>query len=126
MSLYVAEKPPPEVIGLINGNKPASKEEWRTYVAIVHYKLDFRYQVPVAGGRRLPGGRVLDFLVALPFWTPVPVMGKYWHSGKKGEDDRMMLALLEEYYRIPPIPLWDYELTSIAHAIETVGRKLHV
>jgi len=120
------EKEPGVEVGLINGMTPGSKEEWYFAVALWSFKLEFYYQVPIRGGRRLAGGRILDFLVFTPFPTPEPVMGSYWHSGKKADDDRLMLALLRDYYGVEPVPLWEHELTSVKQAIETTREKLHL
>jgi hypothetical protein len=122
----VREKPPEaqEQVGLINGMKAGSVLEWRVYVALVRFKLVFEYQVPIRGGRRVPGGRVLDFLVYNPFPIPVPVMGKHWHSGKKREDDLMMLNLLRQVYKREPVPLWEDELYSQEATNQLVKEKL--
>jgi hypothetical protein len=115
-----------EVMGLINGMTPQSIQEWRVAVSFWKYKLVFEYQVPIAGGRKLPGGRVLDFLVYNPFPIPVPTMEKYWHSGKKREDDLMMLRLLQRIYKREPVPLYGDELYSQEAADRAIRDKFNV
>ena len=126
LNLPAREKPPEsqEVMGLIMGVEPGSLQEWRVYVSLVKFKLVFEYQVPVRGGRMVPGGRVLDFLVYNPFPIPVPVMGLYWHSGKKREDDLMMLDLLRQVFKREPVPLWEDELYSQEASDNAVKSKL--
>ena len=84
-----------EAVGLINGQVPGSIYEWRVAVALWKYKWNFAYQVQYFGGRRLPGGQVIDFLVfTLPKPTPVYVQGEHWHGGIREENDIIKINLL--------------------------------
>lgn len=78
----------PSEIGLIQGISPDSVEEWRTAVALYTYKWDFRFQVPVGGGRSRKGGTIVDFLVETkPNLTALFVDGEYWHRGAQRDLD---------------------------------------
>jgi hypothetical protein len=63
------------------------------------YKIEFDYQVDVAGGKSVSGGSVLDFLMYTdPLWTPVNIKGVYWHSGYNALDDEFRGYKLRQYY----------------------------
>ena len=51
-------KEPEEEIGLIQGQMAGSSLEWRVALALDTLKLNYSYQVPIAGGRLFRGGQV--------------------------------------------------------------------
>jgi hypothetical protein len=112
-----------EEMTLVQGELPRSREEWRVAMALDKLGLEYRYQVPLAGGTRVRGGMVLDFLVDLPpEQIPMPVHGEYWHRG--AEEERLYLAALEHIYKREPVVLWAEELKSVAMAVATIRREL--
>lgn len=83
-------------IGLIQGQQPASVEEWRTAVALWTFRWDFQYQVPVGGGQRRKGGTVIDFLVeSRPALTALFVDGAYWHRNSQKSLDKLLRINLQ-------------------------------
>uniref|UniRef100_A0A6M3KTR4 Uncharacterized protein n=1 Tax=viral metagenome TaxID=1070528 RepID=A0A6M3KTR4_9ZZZZ len=112
-----------EIIGLIHGQVPGSTEEWRVAVALERYKIDYSYQVPLFGGR-LPGGQILDFVVYIPFPTPLQVFGKYWHSTQTSGAESLAVAALMRYYEREPIIIWDYEIPDQEEANKVVKERV--
>lgn len=111
----IIEKPPAkpkESMGLIRGMTPGSMEEWRVGVALMRYKVDFRYQVPILGGRLLRGGQLLDFLLYIPYALPLPVFGNYWHRAQLRNEDKLKLAILWQIYRVEPEIIWGDEVQT--------------
>jgi len=115
---------PEEQIGLIQGQVPMSKEEWRVAVALWEYKVRFLYQFDIYGGNTIRGGQVVDFLCWIPFPTPVPVNGEYWHKGQMSPDEDLKMELLRIYFKRDPIILWGDELRDQEMAYRTVKEKL--
>ena len=109
---------------LIQGKAIGSSEEWRVALALNKYKIEYLYQVPVRGGKRVRGGQVIDFLVYNPFPTPLQVFGKYWHEGQMGTEDHLKLAVLQQIYTQIPIILWGRELETQDEADDSVRRKV--
>ena len=99
----------PEVLGLIEGRMPDSKEEYWVAKALWRYKLPFRYQWEIYGGTTRRGGLVVDFVVWSPMMTPLLVHGEYWHQGELEGGDKTALIAIANYFKIGPenIPiLW--------------------
>lgn len=105
-------KKPVEEMGLIQGRKPKSIEEWRVAVALWRWKVDFSYRVPIRGGSMLRGGQLLDFLLYLPNPHPLQVFGNYWHRVQMNSQDRFKLAILRQVYGVEPFILWGSELQT--------------
>lgn len=89
--LYIKPAPKEKTqVGLIYGKTPDSDDEWRVAVGLWKLGWEFKYQVWFLGGRILPGGTVIDFLVfTVPLPTPLYVDGTYWHGGPKAEEDKI-------------------------------------
>lgn len=117
-------------VGLIEGQRANSREEWRVANALWKLKFDFSFQVPVAGGRRFRGGFVLDFLVdTVPSPTPINVNGRYWHKGLMSPDERFKVIQLdflcrEEFGSGPLVELWGEDLQNMDMAFEHVRAVL--
>jgi hypothetical protein len=119
------ERPAEEVLTPIQGQMPASREEWRVAMALDKLGLEYQYQANVAGGRSLRGGAVADFIVERPPENiPMLVHGRYWH--KSIDEERLYMALLEKTYGHEPIILWDEDLQSVEMAVKTVRRELNI
>jgi len=103
---------PKEQMGLIQGKTPQSYEEWRVGAALMRYKVEFYYQVPIRGGRLLRGGQVLDFLLLIPNPLPVQVFGNYWHRAQLKNEDRFKLELLQQIYGVEPEIIWGAEVQT--------------
>jgi hypothetical protein len=121
--MVVAE--PTEEVGLVQGMTPDSKEEWWVALALDRLGVEYLFQVPVLGGRRLRGGIVVDFLLMLPpSQVPLNVKGAYWH--RQEQEERLYDALLEEIYGVPPVNLNTEDLTSKEATYQVVKESLHV
>lgn len=118
------EKPAEEVIGLIQGQVPDSKEEWWIAKALNRLEMGYIYQYPVFGGRTR-GGYMVDFVVnTVPLATMIEPEGNHWHTGELGADDRKRDADVEDAMRdlarTPILKLWIPDLIDE----ETVYQKL--
>jgi hypothetical protein len=111
-------------MGLIQGREPQSIIEWRAAKSFWKYKIDFIYQLEFFGGRRVPGGFVLDFLIYIPFPLPVPIQGDYWH-GKYDRQivDDIQMGKLKDIFRVDPVPLYEHELQSQAESDRVIGER---
>jgi hypothetical protein len=118
-SIRVEQEPEPE-IGLVQGKMPQSKEEWWLALALAKYGIRFFFQVPLSGGRLLPGGRVLDFLLDLTYLQPVLIDGPYWHQDRDREN--LTDDLLRREYGVEPIHISTLDLPT-PEAAERVVRE---
>lgn len=99
---------PEEIPGSIHGVQAGSKEEWRFYKSLIKYDIAFQYQVAIDGGRNVPGGQVVDFVLYIPYTQPVFIHGVYWH--KDTDENRFKFdRATQEFGREPDI-VWDYEI----------------
>ena len=92
--------PEEEVIGLVQGQMPDSKEEWWVAQALWRYKVEFRFQWEIFGGRTRRGGLIVDFVVWNPRFTPLLVHGEYWHRGELQGGDKTALIAIASYFNI--------------------------
>lgn len=120
------KKEPKEQMGLIQGKRPESWEEWRVYKALVRLKVRFIYQVPILGGKQVRGGQVLDFLCYTPFPIPMPIMGKYWHRASPTNEDKWKLAILRKLFGVEPAVLYDDQLQDDEAAYQAVKGALRL
>jgi hypothetical protein len=106
---------PALTVGMINGVKAGSAEEWRISLSLTKMKKDFVYQYPILGGR-IAGGQILDFLVYTPpLPTPVMVQGTYWHGGTKSAQTEYNMAAVDNFFAgqaRPAVAVWDYQLAN--------------
>lgn len=123
----IKKNPDPPAPALLQGKPIGSIQEWRFALALMFYKLEFTYQLEVAGGRQRKGGQVLDFMVySRPLYTPVSIIGEYWHSGQTAVDDQLRIySLMKEYngYVKRPLQIFDYELPDVDAAKQVVRRE---
>jgi len=124
----IIEKPEKEEdTGLINGQQAGSKLEWRVSKALDALKLDYKYQLPIGGGRMFAGGFVVDFLVYThPLPTPLECLGEYWHGGTK-DDVSYRMTKIESMMggsAGKPAAIWEHEARTIPEAYKTLKRKL--
>lgn len=96
---------PEEVIGLIQGQIPMSKEEWWVSQWLDRREYDYKYQhVIFAGADHF---YKLDFLVyTVPLYTMVEPLGNHWHTDRLGQDDRKRQLEIESVMRpVAKIPI---------------------
>lgn len=111
-------------MGLIQGQTPGSREEWRVSIALSKLGYQYDYQYSMFGGR-LTGGTIIDFMVKTePLSTPLYVNGAYWH---KKDDFKQKLQIQKikrlGYYRTPRI-IWDYEMPDMQSTIKMVKERM--
>ena len=75
----------------------STPEEWISN-SLNKYDLEFRYQVDERGGKRHPGGMVVDFVVYAGIVTALEYLGAYWHTGKFGVNDALKWSYLSRVY----------------------------
>lgn len=105
-----------EVFGSIN--------EENIYLALEALKIEFRYQVPLDGGRAVRGGQVIDFVVYVP---PRPialyVQGERWHTGKFALEEILKHDRAEKAgYEV--LEVWEHECMTIEDAKAVIERKV--
>lgn len=79
-------------------------------------------QVPVAGGRSVKGGLVVDFVLYTPLPIPIVVNGEYWHRN----DDTELLELIkvQDAYGQEPKVIWGDDAETDEEARATVLRLI--
>ncbi len=117
-----------EEVGLVQGKKVDSVQEWWVARALWKMKLSFQYQYSVFGGSTR-GGYFIDFVVyTAPLWTMIEIYSNHWHTQELGADDRRrqveIEAAMSDVARIPMTILWADQLTDEEHAYEAVRREL--
>lgn len=127
-SYHVLKDPEPPAPQKWQGKAIGSVEEWRWILAALYYKVDFEYQVDIAGGRNIAGGLVLDFMMETqPLMTPVSIKGRYWHSGRTEVEDLIREATLAERYKgeiFPLVSIYSDELPDLDTAKEVFRRTI--
>ena len=75
-----------------------SRPEWWIHNSLTSFKLEFNYQVSQRGGKRHPGGIVVDFVVYAGLVTALEYLGAYWHTGRFGMNDALKWSYLARVY----------------------------
>jgi len=93
---------------------------------LVRQHIPFAYQVNVLGGRQVPGGAVLDFVVYLrqpP--TVLRIMGAYMHrQPTQAYNDMIQRTVLEDMGYIV-IDLWEEDITDMVLFETTMDRIIY-
>lgn len=114
--------PEREQLRPVQGKMPGSTEEYRLALALKKLRVDFEFQVPLRGGRRVKGGQVIDFVVYKPFPQPVQVEGAYWHRNQSLE--KWKTAVIRQEFGRDPIVVQTNELTDQQAAYQVVVNKI--
>lgn len=91
----------------------ATTPELITYIWLTDNGFDFAFQVPINGGRKKPGGQVVDFIVNVGRVLAWPIDGVYWHSRSEiAQRDNASRALLvgqwTKFGQIAAlVPIWE-------------------
>ena len=104
--------------------KKATILEFNVALALDFYGINYIFQVSYFGGRTVAGGQVLDFLVFNPMPTPVEVLGGHWHVGTLGGDDRLRIAIIEEFLGRTVVEIYENECDTFENAKQAVRTKL--
>lgn len=112
----------------IQGKRVGSKNEARVCLALDFFKIPYIYQYTFNGGSRVRGGQVIDILAkTVPLWTPIYIMGAYWHGETKKYEDTIKIREFTKatrgYFRDPVI-FEEAETMTIDQAKGTVRSKL--
>lgn len=105
--------------------EPGSSLEERIYRALLRSGWDeeqIAAQVPIAGGRSIRGGQVLDFVLYTPIPIPIEVNGDYWHRDS-GEEFTDLVTIINIYGR-EPVVIWGDEAKTDDEALAVVVRKI--
>lgn len=103
--------------------KAATDIEYNVALALDRLGWRYDFQVPFGGGRRRPGGTVVDFIVhTIPLPTPLYVHGEYWHRGEESELDRILIGK-KRGFRLPVI-IYGKEAANVEQARQTLIKKL--
>ncbi len=97
-----------------------SVPERMVYGWLVRHDMPFQYQVSVLGGRQVPGGAVLDFVI---YARDVPIVVRlqsYWHQNAEQQwRDSIQLSMLTELGMVVE-DVDEYEVNTV----EKVDRKM--
>ena len=111
---------------LIQGHIPGSKEEvWIANAldaTIGEDKYIFQYEV--AGGIRVRGGMVVDFMLLHPRLTPLEVYGDYWHESELPGADLLRVKALEQIFHVKPLIVWGKDIPDQAAAHRWVEKNV--
>lgn len=111
-------------IGLIQGIRPDSINEWWFGLACERLKLDYNYQVPI-GTIGVRGSQWVDYVVYSPFAYACFIQGSYWHSARTETEDRLKHAAAERVFGAGRVVDFSEEETaSLDAAIRSIRRKL--
>jgi hypothetical protein len=96
---------PVEVIGLIQGQQPMSKEEWWVSQWLDARQYGYKYQYIVFAGAE--NFYKIDFLVyTVPLYTMLEPLGNHWHTDRLGQDDRKRQVEIEASMRaVAKVPM---------------------
>jgi len=113
----------------IHGKGVGSYNEW--YVSLALDQLDLRYQYQVGVGTlAVKGYQIIDFVVDLaPKPQPINVHGEYWHRTKDASETVYLEQALNVRMRgtwEPLIILWENEVDTPKHALETVQKLFRI
>lgn len=118
------DKDAEDVVGIVQGHMPGSKNEWYVALALDKLKLDYLFQVGINGGRGIRGGQVIDFVVFTPRPVPVFIQGEYWHKKSTENEDILKQAAAQEVYGVRPILLMGEETDTRDKAFQAVRTKV--
>lgn len=94
-----------------NGQK-ASRPEYITLIVLKKLGWHPKFQTDILGGRRIPGGQVLDILIEEAA-TPVYISVKgYYHEGAKAnaEDSVKELLVMGEVPNVKVLTIWEKDI----------------
>lgn len=122
--LKVEKSEQDDVIGVVQGVVPDSKNEWYVALALDNLGIEYMFQYSIGGGRGIRGGQVVDFVVFNPTAIPVFIQGEYWHNKASENEDLLKQAAAENYFRRQPILLSEEETSTKNKAYQTVKDKI--
>jgi hypothetical protein len=115
-----------DVIGIVQGIMPDSKNEWYVALALDKLNIEYIFQYSLFGGTAFRGGQVVDFVVYNPNAIPVFIQGEYWHDKKSETEDILKQAAAEAHFKTKPVLLMGEDTDEKDKAYATVRRELGV
>lgn len=115
-----------DVIGIVQGTMPDSKNEWYVALALDKLNVEYMFQYTLFGGTSIRGGQIVDFVCFIPTATPVFIQGEYWHDRASETEDMLKQAAAEQYFKTKPILLMGEDTDEKDKAFQTVRRELGV
>lgn len=90
-----------------------SKPERMLFGWLVRHNISFDYQTNVAGGRAVPGGAVLDFVIYEKA-TPIAIrVQSYWHLGAENVlGDDIQLNMLQQMGFVVE-DVWEWQINTV-------------
>lgn len=112
----------------LQGKAVKSKEEARVGVVLPMLGWQYRYSIWL-GDPALRGSIEVDFLITNYAPLPLPLLpqGTYFHLGQRKEDTELWIHELRQRtsrFWMPPVQVYDYELTSVAHTLQTLRTRI--
>ena len=90
-----------------------SKEEVWISNSLHKSNLFFYFQYSIDGGKTIPGGLVVDWVVNIGGYAAMEFFGKFWHNGVKDDKDQLKLSRLEKRFNrvvvLTEKEVWDQE-----------------
>ena len=102
--------------------RAGSLNEYNLALALEAEEIQFLYQFTLFGGARTLGGVAVDFVVWIPFITPLEVIGAYWHQNTSRE--RYRSSIIASYFGVEPIEFSEEETEDVGVARSAIKRKL--
>lgn len=103
---------PEEALAKIAPVEAKSMPERLLYGWLIKHHISFAYQTNVAGGRAVPGGAVLDFVIYEKAAPMVIRLQSYWHKGAENVyADDIQLNMLQQMGFVV-VDIYDYEINS--------------
>jgi len=104
---------PEEALAKIAPAEAKSKPERMLYGWLIKHNISFAYQTNVAGGRAVPGGAVLDFVL---YERAIPIVIRiqsYWHMGAEMllGDDIQLNMLQQMDFMVEDV--WEWEISTV-------------
>lgn len=96
---------------LIQGHRADSIQEVWLSQALENFGIEYIFQFEVAGGLRLRGGLIVDFMLTHPKLIPLEYYGDYWHEEEMAGEDLLRIKQLEQLYGRVLI-LWEHEANT--------------
>jgi hypothetical protein len=116
-----------ETAGYTVQGKSATQPEYYVALALQKLKIPFEFQMAIGAGRRIAGGRILDFLAyTVPNPTAIPVYGEYWHRGSERTSDKLAIILIKEQFKnaVNILEVWEDHIPTIDDAYRLIKKEL--
>ena len=116
---------PEQALAKIAPPTAKSTPERLLYGWLIKHSIPFAYQTSVAGGRVIPGGVVLDFVI---YGKGIPIairVQSYWHLGAENifADDIRLNMLQQMGFIVEDV--WEWEINTVTKLNNVMRRILY-